>query len=104
MPLKTQSVCTVSQLLGVYTGSLLQRSMQAGVLGSVPPVGVSWWAGATALNWDCALGSPCSFEGWVITHTQRLLPEASGEWIAVTRHLQRQTVQLQSGVPTGVTS
>jgi len=78
--------------------------MQAGVLGSVPPVGVSWWAGATALNWHCPLGSPCSFEGWVITHTQTLLREASGEWIAVTRHLRRQTVQLRSCVPTGVTS
>jgi len=104
VPLKTSSLCTVSQLLGVYTGSLLQRSMQAGVLGSVPPVGMSRRAGATALNWRSALGSTCSFEGWVITHTQRLLREDSGGWIAVRRHLWRQTVQLQSCLPTGVTS
>jgi hypothetical protein len=104
VPLKVSSLCTVSQLLGVYAGSLLQWSMQAGVLGSVPPVGVSWWAGATTLNWHCPLGSPCSSEGWIITHSQRLLHEASGQWSAVTRHLWRQTVQLQSCVPTVVTS
>lgn len=92
------------QLLGVYAGSVLQWSMQTRVLGSVPPVGVSWRAGAVTLSWYCTLRSPCNSEGWTTAQTQTFLREASGKCTAVRRHLWWQRRQLQSCISSDASS
>jgi hypothetical protein len=78
--------------------------MQAGGLGSVPPMGVSRWTGTDEFNRHRSLRSPCSAESWTIAQTQRHLYEAPGKCPTVTGPLRRQAGQLRICVPADATS